>query len=339
MQILQISGDRGPVTMKPENIDDLWELSHIILPGDILSADTERKVALGGDRAKQVRKPMRLSGEVVDVELQQDILRVQVTITQGPDDWVSHGDHHSFTIKAYDEFVLEGEFDTVRFNKLKQTTSHKPQDILIVTFDREEAWIAQLTKRGYDVLATLKGDVAKKAPGGGSENFYKTIATALAEIDSRINANSIIVASPAFWTEYLVKELPDAIQNKTSTASCSAVGESALAEVLSRSEVQSVLEADQITQEQQLVDSILEAVGKDNACYGIDECEQEATNARVNKLVVTANLISQAREENTYERIDEILKQVQSTQGEIHILSHVQKQIDSLGGIAGVLRW
>jgi protein pelota len=339
MQILQKSGDRTPVTIKPENLDDLWELSHILQEGDSIRADTERKVAVGGDRSKQVRKPMRLAGDIVETELQGDILRIQVTITDGPEDWVSHGDHHSFSITSHDNFELDGTFDSVRWQRLQKTTTHKPHDILIVTFDREQAWIAQLTHRGYEVLQTLKGDVAKKAPGGGSENFYKTLAKAVTELDERMKLTSIIVASPAFWTDYLVSELPQHIKKKTTTASCSAVGESALSEVLMRSEVRGVLEEDQTAQEQTIVDRILEAVGKDNACYGIDECEKEATNARVTELVVTNTYIKTAREEGFYERIDAILQQVQNTQGEVHLIGHVTKQIDSLGGIAGVRRW
>ena len=87
------------------------------------------------------------------------------------------------------------------------------------------------------------------------------------------------------------------------------------------------------------MDAVLEAIAKDKACYGIDECEQEATNGRLELLVVTHNYIEEAREEEFYKRVDAILERVQQTQGEVHLLQHVNEQIDSIGGIAGVLRW
>ena len=339
MQILHKSQDTGALVIKPENLDDLWELSHILEENDEVSAYTERKVSLGAERSKQVRKPMRLQGTIKDVELQGDLLRIQIIITQGPDEWVSNGDHHSLTITPHSEFTIHTELDSLRKSQLTQSTKHTPHNILLVTFDREEAWIAQLTRRGYDVIQTLKGDVSKKQPGGGSEDFYQTVADAITDLDERMKLNSIIAASPAFWTEYLIEKLPEQIKKKTTTATCSAVGEASLKEVLARDEVKQVLAADQTTTEQHMVNDVLEAIAKDNACYGMQECKQQAQNARIDTLVVTHSYIDKTREEGTYQELDAILQQVKSTQGTVHLLTHVNEQIDAIGGVAGTLRW
>ncbi|MFT4250541.1 MAG: hypothetical protein ACMXYD_04215 [Candidatus Woesearchaeota archaeon] len=339
MQILQETSTTSPLRIKPENADDLWELSHILQVNDTVEAFTERKVSLGADRSKQVRKPMRLTGTIVQTELQGDILRIQITITNGPEEWVSNGDHHSLSIQAHTEIVLHNEIDSIRYDKLLQTTKKQPHNILLVTFDREEAWIAQLTRRGYDVLQTLKGDVSKKAPGGGSEDFYATLADAITELDERMKLTSIIVASPAFWNEYLVQALPEHIKKKTTSASCSSVGEAALKEVLSRDEVRGVLEADQTANEQSHIQEVLEAISKDLACYGIDECEQEVQLGRVNKLLLSSSYVQQAREEGFYDRLDTLLTQAKSMNAQTHILSYETKQLNALGGVAGLLRW
>ena len=339
MQILKKSRKTGLVRLKPEYLDDLWELSHLVQAGDSITARTERKIDLGSERAKQVRKQLTLTGEVTKAELEHDVLRVQTTITKGPDDLVSHGDHHSFSIEANTEFTLQKNWDSVEWARLERAAKRKPLNVLIVTFDREQAWFAELTRRGYETITSVSGDVAKKAPGGGEENFWKTLAKLITDLDTRNNYARIVAASPAFWTDYLIKELPSAVEKKTSTATCSAVGESALAEVVKRPELKHVLEADQTSKEEAITETILEAVSKDEACYGYDECEEKASIGQVKLLAVSHQLINQAREENWYAKLDALIEQAKSTQAEVYFLEHVTEQLDSLGGVAGVLRW
>lgn len=339
MQILKKSRKTGLVKLKPEHLDDLWELSHLIQEGDLITARTERKIDVGNQRANQIRKTLTLEGAVTQATLEHEVLRVQTTITQGPDDLVSHGDHHSFSITAHTEFSLQKTWDSVQWDRLEQAAQRNPLNVLLVTFDREEAWFAELTRRGYETLTNISGDVAKKAPGGGEENFWKTIAELITDLDTRNDYENIIAASPAFWTDYLIKALPEKTQKKTTTATCSAVGEAALAEVVKRPELQRVLQADQTTKEESIIADILEAISKDNGCYGIDECEQKSAIGQVKKLAISHNLIKQAREEDWYGRLDELIQQAKSTQADVNFIEHVTEQLDSIGGIAGVQRW
>lgn len=339
MQILQKSRKTGRVVLKPENLDDLWELSNIIESGDHITARTERKIDLGSERTNQVRKTLTLSGQVTDVELEHDLLRIQTTITQGPDDLVSHGDHHSFSIQPHKELTIQKNWDQITWDRLKQAASRKPLNVLLVTFDREQAWFAELTRRGYETITALSGDVAKKAPGGGEENFWKTLSELITDLNQRNDYKHIVVASPAFWTDYLLKALPQQVRTKTTSASCSAVGEAALAEVVKRPELQQVLDADQTSHEQEVMQEILEAIGKDKACYGKADCEQKISIGQVQMLAVSHELIQQARKEEWYEELNELISQAKSTQADVHLIEHVTQQLDSLGGIAGALRW
>ncbi len=339
MQLLHKSRKTGRVKLKPEHLDDLWELSQLIKQGDLVTARTERKIDLGSDRSNQVRKQLTLTGEVTKAELEHDVLRIQSTITQGPDDLVSHGDHHSFTIETNTEFTLEKNWDSVDWQRLEEAAKRKPLNILLVTFDREEAWFAELNRRGYQTITSLSGDVAKKAPGGGDENFWKTLAELITDLDTRNEYQRIVAASPAFWTDYLTKALPGPVAKKTATATCSAVGEAALAEVVKRPELQRVLEEDQTSQEEELVEEVLEAISKEKACYGREECKEKAAIGQIKHLLVSHNLIQEAREDNWYNELEAIIQQAKSTQASIHFLEHVTDQIDSLGGVAGVLRW
>ena len=69
-------------------------------------------------------------------------------------------------------------------------------------------------------MLDLKGDVAKKDVEEKKGNFYKEIITQLTAYDSKYAFTSIVLASPAFWKEYLLKELDDdKLRKKITTAS------------------------------------------------------------------------------------------------------------------------
>ncbi len=339
MQLLEEKRREGLVRLRAESLDDLWELSRIITSGDNVSGLTERKITLGDDRTKSVRKTMYLTIEVVKLELEHDALRIQGTITQGPEDIVSNGDHHSFSITPGTELSIIKEWDALTREQLEQAIAAQPLNVLLVTFDREEAHLAELTRRGYDIVQTLTGDVAKKAPGGGSENFWKTLADVISELDSRKNYHAIIAASPAFWTDYLLKALPAEIQKKTTSSSVGSIGKGAVRELAGRPEVAAVLKQDATSREEALVKDVLAAVAQEKACYGIDECEEKTTLGQVKILIVSHNTLLEMRESGTFDRLSALLDAVKNTGGDVHLIEHQTDQLDALGGVAGVLRW
>ncbi len=71
MKLIHKDLRQGNVKVEVESLDDLWFLSHIIEPADIVSTKTERKIKIGdeGDRkAKVVKKIIFLSLEVDKIE-------------------------------------------------------------------------------------------------------------------------------------------------------------------------------------------------------------------------------------------------------------------------------
>ncbi len=339
MQLLEEKAREGFVRVRVEHLDDLWELTHIIAEDDEISGKTERKITLGEDRTKSIRKTMQLSVRVVKLELEHDALRIQGVITQGPEDLVSFGDHHSFSLTPGEEFGLKKQWDPLTRARFEKALDAKPLNVLLVTFDREQAHFAELTRRGYDMLTTLQGDVAKKAPGGGNENFWKSIATAIHDIDAKKAYARIVIASPAFWTEYLLRTLPKNIAKKTITATVGHVGAQAMRELAQRPEVMQALKEDATLQEEALLAQVLSAIAQDSGCYGIDECEEKASLGQIHTLIVSQDTLQRMREDNTHERLYDILKTVENTGGSTRLLEHQTQQLDALGGVAGVLRW
>ena len=64
MKILSSDFKKGNVSLHIEDLDDLWQLSHIIDPGDLVKAKTTRKVKIGNsENAKVTKKTLTLTIE------------------------------------------------------------------------------------------------------------------------------------------------------------------------------------------------------------------------------------------------------------------------------------
>jgi len=166
----------------------------------------------------------------------------------------------------------------------------------------------------------------------------------LQEYDERYKLSKIIIASPAFWKEDLMKEMENEnLKSKIILATCSSVGENAINEVLKRPETENALKQDRIAREFKYVEELFIEISKNNmASYGLKETKNAAIAGAVKILLITDSLVQKKRVENKYEEIEETMKIVDSTKGDILIISsdhEAGKKLDGLGGIAAILRY
>ena len=185
MKIINQSLKKGIVKVKTENIDDLWYLSHIIDKNDLIKGETIRKIKKGEEEARKtqiIKKKIFLTIKVEKIEFKESILKISGIVEQGPED-VPKASHHSFKVDENDIITITKE-KWLRFqlDKLKEATEAKIPIILICILDREEVIFALSKRRGYQILSSIKGEVAKKeervtAKGG----FYQEIIKSLKE--------------------------------------------------------------------------------------------------------------------------------------------------------------
>ena len=208
-------------------------------------------------------------------------------------------------------------------------------------FDREEAIFSILKGRGFEVLSKIKGDVAKKRVDNvDKKNFYAEIVKTLEEYDKRFSPNNIIAASPSFWKDYLAKELPDTLKKKVVLATCSEVDEGSIMEVMKKPEVAKVLQSDRASKEMVLFENILKSISKEDACYGVKDCEEQVENGNVKELLISYDFLNKERLAGKHKKIERIMKSCEEKDGRVHILgTDVQKKLIGLGGIAGITRW
>ncbi len=313
-------------------MEDLWRLSTLLESGDVVTARTERKLKVNEDTV--VRKPVTLSVQLERVELAAETLRLSGIITESTED-VPKGAHHTIALDANDTVTVHKEWLSWQLEKLQEKQG---KTILLLVLDREEATFAAL-QREPEILSTIKGDVPKKGYDGGTP-FWGEIGKQLAAYAERLQPAHIVVASPAFFKEYVMEHIPTELRSKTVTATVSASGPGALAELVRRPELKAVLAEERYGQETAVVDELMSAIRLDKACYGIEEVSMQLSAGALKDLLLTTRLLQKAREEEFYDRVASMLRLAEKMKTTVHVLDTTAgEQIDKLGGIAGVKRW
>ncbi|MEK6900695.1 MAG: mRNA surveillance protein pelota [Nanoarchaeota archaeon] len=345
MQLITSDFRKGFTKLKVNDKDDLWYLSHLIDPGDLVRGKTTRKIKIGeGENAKSVKKTLTLSIEAETVELTETSVRINGKVTEEAEE-VPKGSYQSITLEEASEFSLEKEQWPAYQKQKLQEACEKRYDYLLCLFDREESIFALTKKFGYEILASLKGEASKKRKiVEVKTDFQLEIIKTLEAYNIRYKPSSIIVASPAFYKEDLFKKIPASeLKKKIVLAACSDISERSLDEVMRRPELAEVLKNSRAREEQLLVEELLQEISKnEKAAYGWKGVQEAADSGNVLKLLLTDDFIQKRRTNNDFTEIDRCMKTVDSLQGNIHILasrSDSGKKLDGLGGIAAILRY
>ncbi|MFT4343151.1 MAG: mRNA surveillance protein pelota [Candidatus Woesearchaeota archaeon] len=340
MKKLSYNAKTGVLVVIPQSVDDLWLLSSVIQPRAFVTAKTTRKVRLSDTKVEKKVYIMRILVEAVLFE--NELLRVQGLVQSEHDD-IAKGSNHSFSIGIHDQITVEQDWLAYHLSRIQEAGQEKV-DVLLVAMDREEAFFAHLTGQGYEIISHLKGDVVKKGDAQSvSKDFYAEIITVLKEYISRYSLNHVVIASPSFFKEDLVKRMPAEMKKKVVLATCSDVSERAFAELLKRDEVKSVLASERLAYESSQIEEFFTALGKDGLCtYGPHEVSEHAKAGAILKLFVSTNHIAHAREKNSYDDLHILMKTVEDSRGEVIILSSENEagaRLDGVSGIAALIRF
>lgn len=342
MKILHKDLKYGEVKLVVESPEDIWYISQVVEPSDIIKGVTLRKVQ-ATEKASE-RKRVFLAVKVEKTEFTESSFRATGKIIDGPED-VPRGSYHTFNVEPNDTItIVKSHWFSYQLDRLKEACETRAR-ILICCFDREEAIFALVKRQGYELLSRLKGDVQKKEfDVSAKASFYPSIIKQLKEYDARYSLDHIIVASPAFWKDEFMKVLDDpGLKRKITMATCSSVGASAIDEVLKREEISTALKQDRVAREASFVEKLLETIAKNGAaCYGMRDVRQAILAGAVDTLLVSDGLIQRLRLQETFAELEELMRQVDSQRGSIVLVSSKNsagKKLDGLGGIGALLRY
>ncbi len=350
MKILKKDLRHGEVFVEAEDLDDLWYLSQIVDEGDLVKSLTVRKIKLSdrdGNSTSAFKKTVLLTLKVEKVGFHEyaDILRISGTIVEGSED-IPSGSHHTLSIEPTSRLtIIKERWMNYQLDRLNDASKEKGSDILLCTFDRDSACYAVLTRQGHKVLTEMSGDVEKKSEAkAATSDFYAELIRLLKDYSERYGSKSIILASPAFWKDDLLKRIDDdSLRKKITLATCNSVGRAAITEILRRPEIKNVLKDERNAQELELVEKLLAGISKTGlAAYGIEDTKKAIEAGAAETLLLTTELISKKKQDGTFERINRLMLNAEAVSAKVVIVNssnEAGKKLDGLGGIAAILRY
>jgi len=163
MRIIHFNKKEGVAKLKINLLDDLWHLSKIIEPSDLITGRIERKIKFSGseERAKAERKFYTAKIRAARVQLESTFLKIFGEITEGSDE-LSKG-AHTLDVKVGFEISIEKDWKEYQIKRLRdaEKAASAPK-ALICALDDEQATLAALTAVGISYLGQFQLGLAKK---------------------------------------------------------------------------------------------------------------------------------------------------------------------------------
>ncbi|MFN3527491.1 MAG: mRNA surveillance protein pelota [Candidatus Altarchaeaceae archaeon] len=335
--IPNVSEKEQELKVKIESYDDLWWLSNLISEGDCIEGKTERRTTSNlGECEKSERKPVFIKLLVEKLNFNGKILHVVGKILSASDDEIPLNSYHSFNIQIDDIIKIEKIFDENSIEILKEIKECKKN--LIVVIDRGIANIAVLNDVNveyYEISKNISGKLYESKREKEIIEFYEEVLNFL----KKIYVENIILAGPGFEKENFynyLKEKDKEIARKIIIEDVGSEGINGIKEVISKGK--KILKDINFVKDQEFIEKLMYEISKDGLyCYSLQDVINAVNYGAVEILLITNKFFSENRKE-----LQEILKEVRNKGGKIHIIdsrNEAGQQLDSLGGIAGILRF
>lgn len=326
----------GEIRLFPESVDDIWHLSHLVNPGDLVFATTLRTVDSAQDKIrpeKLEKKPVRLGVRIERVELHafSNRLRLSGIIEHGLDS----GAHHTLNIEpGYEISVIKQwrSHDLERVDRAVKASIHEVVHIL--TIEEGEAELFRMRQYGPEYVTAVAMGSGKGSDLDTRPAFFSRVADQLVEVKG-----PVIIAGPGFvkddFVRFVRSHLPD-IAGKILVVETRRIGAGAVQEVIGLGTLEKIHEDIQLGREVRATDELLQRIAKDlPSAYGRGEVEKALGYGAVEEILVLDSLLRD-------QGIVPLLDNAEHQKARIVVLSSVfdpGKQLEGLGGIAALLRY
>ena len=334
--------NEGEISIITESLDDLWHLKYILEPNDLVYAFTKRRIEGATDKLrpeKADKKTVRLGINVEKVEFHKfsNRLRVHGTIVDG----IDAGAYHTINVEEGTNISIIKRWKNDQFERIREAeiASLRPK-VIIATIEEGEASIGMVRQFGVEETSSLRQSLGK-GEGNQRNSFFGELASQLKWAAEKVEA--VILAGPGFtkddFMDFVRTREPE-LAKKIVLEDTSSIGMSGFQEVLRRGAVDRIMQESRIGREATLIEELMKEISMDGkAAYGMAEVRSAQSMGAVETLLITDELLRTERESDS---IDRFLKDVEHSQGRIVVFStefEPGRKLDSLGGIAALLRF
>ncbi|MFD1599880.1 mRNA surveillance protein pelota [Halobellus rarus] len=340
---------RERMTLVPENVDDLWHLSHVLESGDLVSGDTTRRIQRDDEQLRDTggqREHLFVTIEVDDVEFARFANRLRVggeIVDCSREDQLGH--HHTINVEEHDEVTIEKHFKPDQVERIEAAEeAAENADVAIATVEEGEAHIHTVAQYGTEERFSFTAPTGKGEYARPRSELFAELGKAL----SRMDVDAIILAGPGFTKQdardYIAENHAE-VADLLTVVDTAAVGDRGVHEVLKRGAVDEVQTQTRISKEASLLDDLMEGIATgEKVAYGIDEVAEAAEFGAVETLLVVDDRLRQERQGDGDWDVDvnEVIQTVERQGGEVTVFSgefDPGQQLRNLGGIAALLRY
>jgi protein pelota len=350
MRIIHQDAKRGIIELFPETLDDLWHISHLIEPGDLVSARTTRRLQdttgerLRSDRGIKKTFFMGIRVESINFHSYTGKLRATGIIEKGPEDLVPLGAHHTLDLKLKQPVKIQKErWSRWHRKRIKEAIkASKAPLALVVAIEDDTADLGILRQYGVKYYGPIIGGISGKRVL--QKNRQQVIDKFFDEIAQTINGfegiEGLIIAGPGFWKNDFYQFLTQKYSDKAKISkieSTGAGGRAGIREVLQKGILEEMATEGRIAHEMRMIARVLEEIGKTSnlVAYGKKEVKNAAETGAVEQLLILDELL---REKD----VEKIMDMTENLGGKVMVISSEHdggKQLKALGGMAALLRY
>ena len=350
MKIINQDTKEGVIEVVPETLDDLWHLSHIVEVGDNASSKTTRRIQdntgdkLRSDRGVKKTFYLGLDIENISFHIFTGKLRLTGVITRGPEDLIPLGSHHTLEVKLNTPITIKKErWPKWAIKRINQAIdASKKLSAMIVVLEDDSATLGLMRQFGIEYYGPIKGSVSGKRilDKNRQKNivqFYEKVIESIEKFDSIEN---IVIAGPGFvkndFYDY-IKEKHKDLAKKSIIESTGSGGRVGISEVLKKGTVEKLTSENRVAIEMGAIEKLLTQIGKNSSkiVYGLKETKNAINLGAVSELLVLDTKVAS-------ENMGDLMDMVENMKGEVMVISSEHdggKQLESLGGMAAILRY
>jgi protein pelota len=337
------------MTLVPETVDDLWHLSYVLEPGDLVSGDTTRRIQRNDDQMRDTggqREHISVTIEVESVEFARFANRLRVGgVITGCSREDQLGLHHTLNVEQHEELTIEKHFKPDQVDRIEEAEEAADNpDVAIATVEEGEAYIHLVKEYGVDEYASFTKPTGKGEYSRPRDELFGELGSALSHLDT----DAIILAGPGFTKQdardYIAENYRD-LEELITVVDTSSAGGRGVHEVLKRGAVEEVQDETRIAREAETIDELMVRIGDGaKAAYGIEQVKEAAEFGAVEELLILDERLRDERQtEGDWELdVNEVIETVEQKGGEITVFSkefQPGQQLKNLGGIAALLRY
>lgn len=345
MKIIHKDLDHNTIKVVPETLDDIWHLSNIIQPDDLVRAVTFRTDEQATDKVrtkKSPKKKMKLGIRVEQVKFHEfsDRLRIHGIIEEGMQDL---GSHHTFnvTADAHDVLAIVKEhWKAYELKRLEEAVKQTSESlVLFVSLDNDEATIAVLRNSGIQWIASVESHQSGKQYQ--SENMEKQYFGDIIKIieEKMTEQTTLVIVGPGFTKDHLSaygKEKHSLLFDNCLLYATGNEGMNGIHEAMRSGVVEHIAKENRVVQETLVVDKVFLEIKKNGlVAYGFDDVKRAIDTGAVDLLVIADSKVRTKKGDILLQKAEEI----QSDFIIVNSAHDAGKKLEGLGGIAAVLRY